>query len=287
MDKSEVLKIFASTREKFLRGKIPSESPTAYILGGQPASGKSNLNSIAEQNSPALLRINGDTYRMLHPLAEQLQIQPEIYPQETQIFSSVFTEGLIDEAIKRRLNVSVEGTMRRPEVVLNTATLFREAGFRTEALCIVAPLEYSYVNTYYRYATSLEKNGSGRLAPLESINISANGLPKTLDALHQQKAVDSIRIFDIYANKQVKRYDLVDGNWNDPYTPPSMIVRNAIDNQKRSPELLAMYQARAEKTVSMLKEQAPALVMEFTKVAQQISAIAKATTSILNHQNSL
>lgn len=38
------------------------------------------------------------------------------YSSETQIFSNIFTEKLIDEAIKRNCNIVVEGTMRNPDV---------------------------------------------------------------------------------------------------------------------------------------------------------------------------
>ena len=50
----------------------------------------------------------------------------------------MFTEGLIAEAIRNRLSVSVEGTMRRSEVVANTAKQFKKAGYKVELICISA-----------------------------------------------------------------------------------------------------------------------------------------------------
>jgi hypothetical protein len=43
--------------------------------------------------------------------------------------TTYFTEKLIEESIKNRLNVVVEGTMRNPKVPLQTAHLYKQAGF--------------------------------------------------------------------------------------------------------------------------------------------------------------
>lgn len=45
MDKQQVKEIFSKKRVGLLRGLIPQDSPIAFILGGQPASGKSKLNT--------------------------------------------------------------------------------------------------------------------------------------------------------------------------------------------------------------------------------------------------
>ncbi len=287
MDRKQVEAIFETLKESFLSSKVSIKNPIAYIFGGQPAVGKSNLENKMEHPAHNILHINGDNYRVYHPDFISLIEQPKEFPSETQIFSNVFTEGLIKESINRRLSVSVEGTMRRPEIVLNTTSMFRAAGYRTEALCIVAPIEYSYVNTYHRYAQSLEDRGIGRLASLESIQETAKGIPNTLNELHRQKAVDTIRIFDIYAQRELKTYSLVNGKWDDMLTPPSMIVNSALTNQKNNSTLLSMHQKRAEQTLGMLEKSAPNLVPEFSKVVKALETIAQSVKNKLNNENIL
>ena len=68
------------------------------------------------------------------------------------IFSSVLrTERLIEEAIKRKCNIIIEGTMRNPDVPLKTAQKFKDAGFRVEAYIIAAPKEFTQLGLYNRY----------------------------------------------------------------------------------------------------------------------------------------
>ena len=54
---------------------------------------------------------------------KELIKDPIKYPIETQIFSSVFTEKLIEEAIKRKCDIIIEGTMRNPDVPLKLSLI--------------------------------------------------------------------------------------------------------------------------------------------------------------------
>jgi hypothetical protein len=107
----------------------------AILLGGQPASGKSFLASVAEreQEQEGFLKVNGDAYRIYHPDHDVLIRDIASYSAQTQLFSNVFTEKLMEEAVKGRFNIIIEGPMRNPEIPLQTATLLKKAGFRVEA----------------------------------------------------------------------------------------------------------------------------------------------------------
>lgn len=43
MDRKQVEAIFETLKEEFLSSKVAVKNPVAYIFGGQPAVGKSNL----------------------------------------------------------------------------------------------------------------------------------------------------------------------------------------------------------------------------------------------------
>lgn len=123
MLREEVQKLFETEKVRILEDlKVQrSELPIAILLGGQPAAGKSSLTEAAKANHPGknFLVINGDNYREFHPNHYKL-IKSNIanYSKETQIFSNVFTEGFINEAIRNKYNVIIEGTMRNPETPL-------------------------------------------------------------------------------------------------------------------------------------------------------------------------
>lgn len=106
MYREAVNKILDRIVSDLLEGIHFSANPTAIILGGQPASGKSNLFDIAknEHKEQIFPEVNGDMFRQYHPNYSALLKDYISYSSETQIFSSVFTERLIDEACKRKFN---------------------------------------------------------------------------------------------------------------------------------------------------------------------------------------
>lgn len=172
---------------------------------------KSTLINVAKKDHPNLdfLTVNGDLYREFHPEKDKLIKDPIKYPIETQIFSSVFTEKLIEEAIKRKCNIIIEGTMRNPDVPLKTAQKFKDAGFRVEAYIIAAPKEFTQLGLYNRYQEEVLSKGQGRLADIDSHNKAVNGLMKSANQLYSDKAVDKISIHTYLAKERIKDFNLV------------------------------------------------------------------------------
>ena len=178
MDFKEVESIYLRKKDKLLRGVFSQENPIAFILGGQPASGKSGLAKAILRQFPDkdFLFVNGDIYREFHPKANELIKYTDSYSAETQIFSNFFTEALIQEAIIHKYNIIVEGTMRNPEVPLRTALAFRENGFNVEAFAIAAPALFTELGFYLRYQEEKDFQGYGRLADKNSHDRSVEGL---------------------------------------------------------------------------------------------------------------
>ena len=229
MDRNSVLALFEQLKDQLLSVKPAHSIPTAYILGGQPSSGKSSLAKIAQTEEPNLLLINGDEYRVHHPRYDELLSDPIAFSRETQIFSNVFTEGLIAEAIRNRLSVSVEGTMRRGEVVADTAKQFKKAGYKVELICISAPYEFTAINLFSRFAGEVQSLGNGRLADFESHHQACIGIPKTLDDAYEDKNIDRIRLYSIFGIDLIADYKRVNGDWSINVKPSDIIVasRNA------------------------------------------------------------
>lgn len=225
MERFEVEQIFENVKRIYLDQIPPSPTPTAYILGGQPSSGKSSLDRISFNSSNVLI-INGDLYRGHHPKNKELLKDVMSYSEKTQIFSNVFTERLIEESIKRRLSVSVEGTMRRSEVVKQTVDVFKNANYRVELVCIAAPKEFTAINLFHRYAGEIQFKGTGRLADINSHDEACGGLLATLDDVYTAKIADRIRLYDIFGRTLVADYQNKNGHWNISTKPSEVVLRS-------------------------------------------------------------
>ena len=237
MDRNSVLALFEQLKDQLVSVKSAHSIPTAYILGGQPSSGKSSLAKIAQTEEPNLLLINGDEYRVHHPRYDELLSDPIAFSRETQIFSNVFTEGLIAEAIRNRLSVSVEGTMRRSEVVANTAKQFKKAGYKVELICISAPYEFTAINLFSRFAGEVQSLGNGRLADFESHHQACIGIPKTLDDAYEDTNIDRIRLYSIFGIDLIADYKRVNGQWSIK-EKPSEIIAASRNAQLQNPRIV-------------------------------------------------
>lgn len=222
----DVWRIFTEKKEEYLREISSDKFPIGILLGGQGAVGKGQLNLWAERLYPenVFLAINGDIYRVWHPDFDKLRKNIWNYSKETQIFSNVFTERLIEESIINRFSLVVEGTMRSPEVPLQTAKKLRSNGYETAAFVIAACKEFSLLNAFIRYYKEVQSKGFGRMIDIESHNKAAEGLPQSVDRLFMEKSVDRICLFDCFAKSMIADYQLSDGKWSSEALPSSIII---------------------------------------------------------------
>lgn len=255
MQTNEVLKIFEKKKHDYLRKTIPDEHPVGILLGGQGAVGKGQLNLWAENlyHETHFLFINGDLYRNRHPRFKELRKDTWNYSKETQVFSNVFTEGLIAESIKNRYSFVVEGTMRSPSVPMQTAEKLRSNGYETAAFAIAACKEYSLLNAFVRYFKELQTKGFGRMIDIESHNNAVEGLPKSLDRLYAEQSVDRICLFDCFAKNKIAEYRLIDGKW-DNTTWPSTIIMASREQQKNDKPAIEALLDQSGKILNLLDD---------------------------------
>ena len=154
-----------------------------------------------------------------------------------RFFLAFFTERLIEEAIKRKCNIIIEGTMRNPDVPLKTAQKFKDAGFRVEAYIIAAPKEFTQLGLYNRYQEEVLSKGQGRLADIDSHNKAVNGLMKSANQLYSDKAVDKISIHTYLAKERIKDFNLVNGEWSCK-SMPSIFIDESRSKQMKNKEIL-------------------------------------------------
>ena len=256
MQIAEVLEIFEKKKQDYLRKIMPDEHPVGVLLGGQGAVGKGQLNHWAEELYPDkhFLFINGDIYRSRHPRFKDLQKDTWNFSQETQIFSNVFTEKLIEESIQNRFSFVVEGTMRSVAVPLRTAELLRSNGYETAAFAIAACKEYSLLNAFVRYFKEVQAKGFGRMIDIDSHNKAVEGMPLSLDKLFAEKSVDRISIFDCFAKNKVADYRLIDGKW-DNETLPSAVIKATRESQLKDKQAVEALLDEASKVLERLDDE--------------------------------
>lgn len=247
MDLHKLKEIYEFEKIKLLKGLERQEKPLAFILGGQPASGKSNLANVIMRQFPDknFLFVNGDIYRDFHPNAKELKKDPQTFSEKTQIFSNFFTEELIKEAIKNKYNIIVEGTMRNPQVPLNTAKMFKENGFYVEALAISSPSIFTELGLYVRYQEEIEFQGYGRLADINSYYSAVEGIGKSLDALYNGKAVDKIHLHSYQGKEHLITYNLNNNEWDKTHLP-SKELHISREEQLKNKEVVSDVIKRAD-----------------------------------------
>ncbi|EKB56722.1 zeta toxin family protein [Bergeyella zoohelcum] len=253
MGEHSIKDVYSFEKQELLKNLEPQDKPLAFILGGQPASGKSNLaNTIIRQNpDKRFLFVNGDIYRSFHPHAKDLIKDPRTYSEKTQIFSNFFTEELIKEAVKNRYNIIVEGTMRNPKVPLDTAKMFKENGFYVEALAISAPAIFTEIGLYTRYQEEINFQGVGRLADIKSHHSAVDGVLNSLDALYNKKVVDKIQIYSYQGKSHIITFEQKNEQWNFDVLPSEEMIYSR-DKQLKDKEMIERIILRGEKMLESM-----------------------------------
>jgi hypothetical protein len=256
LPEATVQSIYQRRKANLLAVGRAQEKPTAIILGGQPACGKSCVINILNRNSNFLV-INGDDYRPFHPDFTNLICNyPAEFPTITQNFSNIFTENLIKDGAALRYNLIIEGTMRNPDVPTKTAALLHEQDYRVGAAVIAAHPKITELGTYLRYVEQVEVSGYGRLADISSHNQACTGLLSSVDALYSSKSVDFINIYSYQGKKLLKSYELAGGEWN-IQTPPSHFINKERVAQVENTAFLQQHVALGADAAAKLPVNSP------------------------------
>ena len=113
--------------EHHYRKATTQDSPSAYLIVGQPGAGKTRMaNIFSEAHNGNIAFINGDEYRKYHPhYRELVNTYGDDAVLHTAKFSGRMTEALIDDFSSDRYHLIIEGTLRTTEVPLKTKSSWR------------------------------------------------------------------------------------------------------------------------------------------------------------------
>lgn len=215
------------------RNKFPVSHPRAVIMGGQPGSGKSKLLEASKKLFPDgnIVVINGDDLREYHPQSEEIfKLDDKRYAERTDADSRVWTRRLFDRAIKTKLNIIFESTLRESVPISETMKRLRDEGYHLTAKVVATHERFSTTGIYMRYETQKLDKGYGRFTSQASHDAGYEGMPKTVKHIELNRLVDRLEVFSrdgtmLYCN-------ILE---NDPWKQSGNAARAIADERRRKP----------------------------------------------------
>ena len=178
--------------------KKENDKKVAYLLGGQPGSGKTVIQKLIKEKDPNAIIIDNDSFKRLHPNFEQLaeRLGLDVF-QATAPFSNEITESLVSQLSDKGYTLVIEGTLRTAEVPLKTAKELIAKGYDVSLYVMGTPFPLSYLGTIERYEEQfLREPGKARLTPRENQITTFKALPKNLEILQKSKIFKEIAIYN-------------------------------------------------------------------------------------------
>lgn len=211
----EVERIFPQVWNDLLENRkvVAQDKPLGVVLGGVPGSGKSILIGIIEKQLDGnVIPINGDDFRIYHPDFKNIYSQyGSDYPIYTSNFSNKMVEKVIEEAIKNKFNVIIEGTFRSSEVPIGTLSNLKNQGYDTKAMVIATEKDVAWKSTIDRYENDKRNGFYARKVDKKAFDFIANNLAKNAKSVFDSGKANS---FEIYS-REGKLFDSLNGGGND------------------------------------------------------------------------
>ena len=200
-----------------------TNTPNAYILGGQPGAGKTALQNLIRKNNKNIIVINADSFREFHPCFNEIQEQyGNDSPKYTQPFINHVTEKLIDELSAEKYNLIIEGTLRTANVPISTCLELKKKGYRVELHVMAVKRAISYESTVLRYENAIAQGEIPRATAKEHHDMVAEAIAENLDVIYQSKVFEDIKLFNRQGNCLYSISDKL---------LPSHIERKALDGE--------------------------------------------------------
>lgn len=239
----------------------PVSNPTAFILGGQPGAGKTNIQNNITQKNNNIFIINADAYRKYHPHFSEIQCKyGDDSPKYTQPFVNAVTEKFIQELSNEKYNLIVEGTLRTAAVPMKTAKELKEKGYRVELCVMAVKPEISFESTILRYENALSMGEIPRATGKEHHDLVVRNITDNLDVIYNSNIFDCIKIFTrdkgcIYSSDMSDKkpseieQSILFGNWSDYEKENLLEIIQSIRalKQKRNAEDLSEYMQHSDK----------------------------------------
>lgn len=168
------------------------------LLGGQPASGKTNLIAKIKKYRPdrQFVVINGDEFRVYHPRYEEIYHRyASDAPHYTQRFSNQMVEWAKQACITGRYNFIIEGTMRTFGVIEQTVSMLKAADYQAELHVLAIPRIESLLGIFDCYERDMTLTGQERFSAIAVHDEAYHNIPANLQRAARELPVDRVVIY--------------------------------------------------------------------------------------------
>jgi predicted ABC-type ATPase len=240
-DKQLAEKFESAWRKLMKRDKPTSQdNKTAFVLGGQPGSGKS---SSAEKIKQEFLNgncifISSDDFKKYHPKYKEINKNFHSQVHEyTKEFVSKMVQLTMKRAAEKNYNVIVERTFKSTKTPLSTLEQLKQNGYKTGVAIIACPKELSWLSTIERYKKERQTGGDGRVVSKEAHDYAVSVLSDNAQTVYNQKqAYDIFAVYRrdanganlIYNSKTDKEFDkkIIENVLNDKSISRELALKN-------------------------------------------------------------
>lgn len=184
-----------------LAGSRPTaQRPKAIIIAGMPGSGKGTLTAMARADiapdGAGHVEIDIDALRSYHRAYHPLMLTDDrtaahaVHGDVTR-----WGEQLRAHYIANKRHLIIDGTLKDPAKALTIASDLRSAGYETELRVIAMPKAIAVQGVYGRYENAKAQGRPARWVPEQVIAEAHLGVPRSVRALHERAAIDTITVY--------------------------------------------------------------------------------------------
>lgn len=248
--------------ERLTKNRLAVDEPTAFLLSGQPGSGKTSLRSVIDEETKGnAIIIDNDTFKQQHPNFEELaKIYGKDVVAKVTPYSNQMTEAIINSLSEQGYNLVIEGTGRTTDVPIKTATMLKTKGYQTKMYVMAVPKIKSYLGTIERYEDMFKRNPlTARATPKQAHDIVVSNLPSNLETLHKTGVFSDIRLYD---RQGMKLYSSLETPSVSPKDPLESILNKKVSGK----EIQSTLERVEEKMVQNKHQDTP----EFQAIRQKL-----------------
>lgn len=202
---------FKEVWQDIIKNIQPNQAtPIGIVTGGAPGSGKSAFILEAQQKfNKNIIAINGDEFRIYHPRFEKIaSLAKGDFPLYTGSFAGKMVEKVLEEAIKQRYNIIVEGTFRTANTPIKTLQDMKAAGYKTIVKVKAVNAEVAWQSTIDRFNEMKSLGFEPRAVNKLVFDKTVKGLAENTYTVAKSGVADRIEVW----NRQVKLFDSRLGN---------------------------------------------------------------------------
>lgn len=179
-----------------------SEQPTAIVLAGQPGAGKTTITPEIESRLAPIgghVLVSADDARSLLPNYAALAVSDPVNASRiTQDDAGRLAQLITEEALSRRFNVVIDGTLRDPEGAEANVAMLRGAGYRTELHALAVNDQLSFARSTDRYTQALERGDTEKARWVDRAyhDNAFNGVAQSVRRLEFKGLVDHVTVYN-------------------------------------------------------------------------------------------